>query len=576
MELKEDAIAALGSAKPAFLEAEGAEQQGAWPNATWMITGSRLPKAPPRLADYGVKERLIARWHEVAQEDAASRAAAGAQPGTGQPVGDFVNAQQRALFSICSSYKDVFLPAREYPQSGDSPDALMDACLLHCLNHVTTAAGRIKKNNDRLKANPDDEVLRDQGFTRPKVLLLLPMRNSALRVVSRLVQLAQKETRADSVQNKQRFLEEFGAEEGDDEPEELDGKRRMQPKPADHKALFDGNCDDHFRMGVKITRGAVRLFSDFFQSDIIVASPLALATKINEASKEGAATVDFLSAIEIAVVERADVLQMQNWIHVKTVFDALNKVPEEQHGVDIMRVREWYLSGWGRFYRQTIVLSSFASAEMNALFNRTCVNHAGKARLRPVYKGVLGQTNAPLRQLFERFEPADAGSDADARFEYFKKTIWLRIRESGSTGQLIFVPSYFDFVRLRNFLKAEAAHFVGLCEYAKHSDVSRGRSHFFHGRRRIMLYTERAHFYNRYRIRGVKDVYFYQLPEHATAYAELLASLTDSAAASGDEFHQATVTALFSRFDTLQLERVVGSGRHRKMLKPGTSTFMFC
>lgn len=71
-------------------------------------------------------------------------------------------------------------------------------------------------------------------------------------------------------------------------------------------------------------------------------------------------------------------------------------------------------------------------------------------------------------------------------------------------GQLIFVRSYFDFVRLRNFLKEEAASFVGLCEYAKHSDVSRGRSNFFHGRRRIMLYTERAHFYHRYRLRGVK------------------------------------------------------------------------
>lgn len=43
-------------------------------------------------------------------------------------------------------------------------------------------------------------VPRDQGFTRPKVLLLLPMRNAAYQVVKRLVALAQKETRADSVQ----------------------------------------------------------------------------------------------------------------------------------------------------------------------------------------------------------------------------------------------------------------------------------------------------------------------------------------------------------------------------------------
>ena len=51
-----------------------------------------------------------------------------------------------------------------------------------------------------------------------------------------------------------------------------------------------------------------------------------------------------------------------------------------------MRVREAFLSGWGRHLRQTIMLSSFASAEMNALFNRACVNIAGKLRLRPVYE----------------------------------------------------------------------------------------------------------------------------------------------------------------------------------------------
>ena len=27
-------------------------------------------------------------------------------------------------------------------------------------------------------------------------------------------------------------------------------------KPAEHTALFAGNCDDHFRMGIKLTRWA--------------------------------------------------------------------------------------------------------------------------------------------------------------------------------------------------------------------------------------------------------------------------------------------------------------------------------
>lgn len=48
-----------------------------------------------------------------------------------------------------------------------------------------------------------------QGFTRPKVLLLLPQRNFAFKLIRRLVALAMRETRADSVQGKEKFVEQF-------------------------------------------------------------------------------------------------------------------------------------------------------------------------------------------------------------------------------------------------------------------------------------------------------------------------------------------------------------------------------
>ncbi len=62
----------------------------------------------------------------------------------------------------------------------------------------------------------------------------------------------------------------------------------------------------------------MKLYADFFQSDIIVASPIALATK--QAAVEGKSDedLDFLSSIEIAVAARCDVMQMQNWSHVRT------------------------------------------------------------------------------------------------------------------------------------------------------------------------------------------------------------------------------------------------------------------
>ena len=65
------------------------------------------------------------------------------------------------------------------------------------------------------------------------------------------------------------------------------------------------------------------------------------------------------------------------------VFAALNKVPEAQHGGDIMRVREAALSSWAGHLRQTLLLASFGSAEMHALAARACANRAGRVRLQP-------------------------------------------------------------------------------------------------------------------------------------------------------------------------------------------------
>ena len=61
-------------------------------------------------------------------------------------------------------------------------------------------------------------------------------------------------------------------------------------------------------------------------------------------------------------------------------------MPEALHGADVTRVRQWYLDASARRYRQTIVLSSFASPEMNALLSRQCGSHAGKAKLVPHFK----------------------------------------------------------------------------------------------------------------------------------------------------------------------------------------------
>lgn len=435
---------------------------------------------------------------------------------------------------------------------------------------------------------------RDQGFTRPKVLVLLPFRSAALKVVSRLLDLCPPSQKV-SVEHRDRFFDDFGVEEDDEEEAEL--KRRMQKKrrgaagatggataggggggpeemeltggkPADHVALFSGNNDDHIRLGIKLTRKSVKLYSEFYTSDIIVASPLGLITKLGETESEKDKDVDFLSSIEILVIDQADVILMQAWQHVQTLMERMNAIPKKQHGTDFMRIREWYLNGWAKRYRQTLLLSAFAEAGMNALFHRGCANHAGKVKLRVELPGILSKVIPQVRQVYERVDCPSAVDADDARFHHFAKLLYPRLASSLQGGTMIFVRSYFEFVRLRNFLKAEGASFALLGEYTKAADISRARSWFFHGARRILLYTERCHFYHRFAIRGIQELVFVSLPEYAHYYAEVLNLLEGTGSPS--------CTVLFTKYDKLQLERVVGSGRSKKMLEAPNKTFMFC
>jgi hypothetical protein len=62
---------------------------------------------------------------------------------------------------------------------------------------------------------------------------------------------------------------------------------------------------------------------------------------------------------------------------------------------------------------------------------------------------VTASLRAQVRQLFERFAASSSAAAADARFEFFKGSIWPRLAEAGGGRLLLVVPSYFDFVRLR-------------------------------------------------------------------------------------------------------------------------------
>lgn len=120
-----------------------------------------------------------------------------------------------------------------------------------------------------------------------------------------------------------------------------------------------------------------------------------------------------------------------------------------------------------------------------------------------------------------------------------------------------------------------------LPRYSSNSEISRARTLFFKGKKAFLILTERFHFYRRYRIRGARTVVFYAPPDHARFYAEFLHTpFIPTKKGEGEapvEVDEGEITsrALFSRFDVLRLERVVGSENAKQMLGRAEGRFKF-
>jgi len=188
-----------------------------------------------------------------------------------------------------------------------------------------------------------------------------------------------------------------------------------------------------------------------------------------------------------------------------------------------------------------------------------------------------------VKQTFTRFQSSsssDPSEDPDDRFRYFTSGVLPSLSrthkaaaataENEGAGILLFVPTYHDFVRLRNFFSSDprCAHlsFGSISEYSDATEVRRARSYFYTGKNDVLIVSGRAHHFRRYlNMQGTKRVLFYSVPENAEWYKEAVGWLEGAVARGGE----VSVRCLFSRWEVLALERVVGSARVAKMIRQG-------
>ncbi|KAG7813329.1 hypothetical protein KL921_000875 [Ogataea angusta] len=467
--------------------------------------------------------------------------------------------------------------------------------LLHCLNHIYKTRDRVLNNNEKKaqvqrqieegKLNPAEEPeFRDQGYTRPKVLILLPTRNFAWEVVNKLIDL----TSPNTVEYKTRFKEQYY--------DAFDVNDLNPKKPVEFKQFFKGNSNDFFCLGIKFTRKTLKLFARFDQSDVIVASPLGLRMTLEKTKKP------FLSSIEITVLDKAEGLLMQNWDHVNEVMSkSLNAPPKDFDDlkVDFSRIRMWAINDHYKYVAQVIGFTKYSFPELNNVTMnnpKISVNLLGGTA---VFKAICGENDSELanlkyqltrvgiinsqtrlKQVYMRFEADSQLDEPDKRFAFFKNVLLPQIQHKVSyeNGTLIYFPSYIDYIRVKNYLEKETSvAFVAIDEYSSQSLLTRNRALFMKGQSdaKIMLYTERLHFYKRYDIKGVRNVIFYGIPTDPSFYSEVLKFIVDNKIRldmansnsdnSGDvlDLNLCMVRAMFSKLDLMKLEKIVGTKNSR-------------
>lgn len=498
-----------------------------------------VKKSFSNLKDYNLKQRILNAYERVNHNTDLSKI-------------------DRELANNMFNYQDINFPYKNYQNK-----SYQQLYVTHALNHVFKTRDRILKNNEKLHnyqqslkegkiTSGQEPEYKDQGFTRPKVLILLPTRNVCYDIVNLFIKLLGSEQQ----ENKRKFQNQFYSNE-----------LPPETKPDDFRETFKGNNNDFFSIGLKFTRKSIKLYSTFYASDIILASPIGLSMILENPDKRKR-EYDFLSSIEILIMDKCNSIEMQNWDHVSTVLKYINKIPKDFHDADFSRIRMWSINEQSKYLRQNLIFSEYLTPNINNLMTTKCFNLAGKCKYKPIVNSsncIMNSIGLQVKQIYQRFDGGSSPiSNPESRFKFFINSILPNLTKSMSydDGLLIYIASYYDYLRIKNYMKTSTKFtFESIDEYSSRSKLSRTRAHFQQGKIKILLYTERLHHFRRFEIGGVKNILVYELPSNPIFYKELVRFIGKSVFKNEADLDLSFIKILFSKWDAVSLERIVGSER---------------
>ena len=363
--------------------------------------------------------------------------------------------------------------------------------------------------------NDKDEInIKDQGFTSPKVLILVPYKKHARIILEELINIFSNNNWK-GITNKKKFKDEYSE--------------------------FD-SMDDCFRMGINISffENKMKLYSPFDESDIILASPLGLKLATpsdNDKTFKNNKVYDFLSSIEIFLMDFSEVFIYQNMEHLNEILSFINKPPKNnQNIVDINRIKEVYANNYGEYLRQNIIISHFKCLDIDVIINDISKNINGKVLFDGPYENqtelikkefsekynYMNSKNYEIRYEFKILRDLKGEDDFDEKFNYFTKNIWQNLYESFEKHTIIFISSTFDYLRLKSFFKQKSKSVCYISEDTDKKDWQRNRLYFENGKYKFLLYNERAHVYKKINLKFAKNIFFYSLPEDPKIFNDLI------------------------------------------------------